>query len=160
MKLRETDKFVFFWGNEDVFSNFYYCPFIHNGEVFKWSEQAVMYRKAKLFGANNMAERIMQAQSPKRCKELGRCREIRFDERVWEASREMIYYEVLVDKFSLPELKDQLLATGKKHLAEASPYDEIWGIGCGEYNEYAEQPNKWKGLNLLGEVLMKVREAL
>lgn len=158
--MRTTSKFVFFWGKEDIFSNFYYAPFRHHGIIFKWSEQAVMYRKAKLFGAYNIAEEILRAKTPKQCKDLGRSEKIPFNEDVWVRNREKIYKEVLLDKFSIPILKRELLSTKDKTLVEASPYDKIWGIGLGENHPYAEIPEKWQGKNLLGNVLMKVRHEL
>ncbi len=58
------------------------------------------------------------------------------------------------------DLKKKLLATGDKILAEASPGDTIWGIGCGATSPDARFPHKWKGLNRMGEILMKVRAQL
>lgn len=158
--MKETQQIVFFWTYKDAFSNFYYSPFKHQNILFKWSEQAVMYRKAKLFGAHKIADQILKAQTAKQCKELGRSRDIPFDQDVWTQNRERIYKEVLLDKFALPKLKSILLATGSKTLAEASPFDKIWGIGVAEDHPDAENPSKWKGLNLLGNVLMEVREEL
>lgn len=158
--MKVTDKFIFFWTGKDVYSNFYYSPFKHQGILFKWSEQAVMWRKAKLFGADKIAEKILKAQTPKECKDLGRSREIAFDEGVWLSHREEVYWDVLYDKFSTPKLKQQILSTGDKILAEASPYDKIWGIGLSESDKRAENPSEWLGENLLGQVLMRVREDL
>ncbi|GAB0167984.1 NADAR family protein [Lysinibacillus sp. CTST325] len=158
--MKETNEFVFFWGKQDVFSNFYYSPFNHQNQLFKWSEQAVMYRKAKLFGAEKIAQQIIRAQTPDECKKLGRSRQIPFDENIWSENREKIYYEVLLDKFSSPKLKSIILNTKDKTMVEASPYDKIWGIGMDCNNPNATNPSKWKGLNLLGKVLEKVREEL
>ena len=58
------------------------------------------------------------------------------------------------------DIREQLLSTGDLHLVEASPYDQIWGIGMDEDDPDATNPEKWDGLNLLGEVLMMVREHL
>ena len=70
-------------------------------------------------------------------------------------------YEGCRAKFSSSaDLRAQLLATENKLLAEASPYDKIWGIGLAPSDKSAENPDNWKGLNLLGKVLMKVREDL
>ena len=160
MDMRTTKKFVFFWGSNDIYSNFYYFPFKHQGIEFKWSEQAIMYRKANLFGAKTIADRILKAQTPKQCKALGRSNEIPFDEKIWIANREIIYGDVLFDKFSNSKLKSEILATGNKILVEASPFDKIWGIGIGENDKRAENPKQWKGLNLLGKVLMEVRTKL
>lgn len=55
-------------------------------------------------------------------------------------------------------LRAQLLATGDKELAEASPRDRTWGIGFGAANADKNR-HRW-GKNLLGKVLMEVRRRL
>ena len=59
-----------------------------------------------------------------------------------------------------PAMKEFLLGTGDRVLVEASPRDRIWGIGMGANNENAENPNLWRGKNLLGFALMEVRERI
>lgn len=158
--MRVTDKFVFFWGNEDYFSNFYHQHFTHQRILFRWSEQAIMYRKAMHFGAEKIAQKILKASSAQDCKKLGRSREIPFVEEEWVKVREIIYKEVLLDKFSQPKSKAFILNTGDRVLVEASPFDEIWGIKMDANHPDVEDPTKWKGLNLLGKVLMEVRSEL
>jgi ribA/ribD-fused uncharacterized protein len=64
-------------------------------------------------------------------------------------------------KFSQHEsLKNYLLQTGDKIIVEASPFDKIWGIGMAKNNIHAMNPFEWKGDNLLGFVLMEVRDSL
>jgi hypothetical protein len=58
------------------------------------------------------------------------------------------------------ELKEFLLNTGNRVLVEASPVDKIWGVGLAQDNSASENPNTWKGLNLLGFALMEVSEQL
>ncbi|MGN6746782.1 NADAR domain-containing protein, partial [Neisseria sp. P0024.S002] len=43
---------------------------------------------------------------------------------------------------------------------EASPVDAIWGIGLAQDDPRAQNPLQWRGLNLLGFALMKVRDEL
>ena len=57
-------------------------------------------------------------------------------------------------------MREFLLGTGNKVLVEASPSDRIWGIGMTAQDEFALQPQKWRGLNLLGFALMAAREQL
>jgi ribA/ribD-fused uncharacterized protein len=58
------------------------------------------------------------------------------------------------------ELKEFLLQTSSRVLVEASPYDQVWGIGLIESDERANDPAQWNGLNLLGFALMEVRSRL
>ena len=58
------------------------------------------------------------------------------------------------------ELKKFLIGTGSKILVEASPKDNIWGIGLEESSPDATEPHKWLGENLLGFTLMEVRDIL
>jgi len=40
------------------------------------------------------------------------------------------------------------------------PYDTIWGVGLGEHHPDITDKSKWRGQNLLGKALMKVRDML
>ncbi len=51
-------------------------------------------------------------------------------------------------------------AAGRRVLVEASPLDRIWGIGLAADDPRAGDPYRWRGLNLLGFALMRVREQL
>ncbi len=65
-----------------------------------------------------------------------------------------------VSKVQNPSLKNLLLSTGDKILAEACPYDKIWGIGLDANHPDSTDQSKWKGDNLLGKILMQIREEL
>lgn len=56
-------------------------------------------------------------------------------------------------------LRGLLLGTGGRELVEASPFDRVWGIGFGVGEAERVGRGRW-GMNLLGRVLMDVREVL
>lgn len=45
-------------------------------------------------------------------------------------------------------------------MVEASPKDRIWGIGLAVEDPRSRNPSQWLGLNLLGKVLMRVRDKI
>lgn len=139
-------------------SNWYYSNFIVDGISFISMEQYFMYKKALLFGDLEMGFEILQTVDSSVIKQLGR--EIRgFDNTVWDAQKENIIYEGLYAKFSQNEdLKNLLLSTKNTLLAECAVKDRIWGIGLSMKDPNRLNPSKWRGQNLLGKLLMKVRE--
>ena len=59
-----------------------------------------------------------------------------------------------------PLLRQHLLSTGNRVLAEASPVDRLWGIGLDATHPDAGFPSRWTGRNLLGKTSMEVRRLL
>ena len=102
----------------------------------------------------------MQSADPSEIKQLGRMVK-GFDEDVWERFRVPIALTGNYYKFSqLKELRSYLLGTGDSLLAEASPYDDIWGIGLDQAHAAGVDVTGWRGQNLLGFALMEVREEI
>ena len=157
--MKITDKYVFFWGGE--FSNFYPCTIVDDEFTFNCSEQIYMYVKAKMFNDDKTAEKIYAATDPKEQKKLGRSVQ-GFKQKKWDIHKEWVMFHAVYKKFDQnPELKELLLSTRNHVIVEASPYDSIWGIGIGGVDNPAiEDPANWKGQNLLGEVIMRVRRAM
>ena len=159
---------VYFFGptkRNGEYSNFYPSKFKISAKIVGKSEeievntaeQAIMWLKALLMDDTEIASKIARECSPQKCKKYGR-QVTPFDNIKWLEYRNKIAFEVLMLKFQIPELKDILLETGEEILAEASPRDKIWGIGIGVLD--AEKGKKWNGENVLGNTLMRVREAL
>ena len=119
-----------------------------------------MYNKAILFDDQEVADKIALEPDPGKQKALGR-KVKGFDNKIWNAKREKIVEDGNWWKFTQSkegDLKKMLLETGDRLLAEASPYDRIWGVGYGAANAEANREN-W-GANLLGKALMRVRDRL
>lgn len=154
-----ADTTIYFYGHRGIYgflSNFYRCSFVHQGITYTSSEQAMMHRKALYFNDKSTAENIMLVSDPKAIKALGRSVQ-HFNDLDWKQRRVDIVEAILVDKFlQNPDLRERLWATHPHPLAEASPTDKIWGIGLRE--EDAKRGASWRGLNLLGKTLTKVRD--
>lgn len=145
-------------GDHRCFSNFFPARFHLDGVDYRNSEQAMMHAKAMLMGDKENAERILKEHTPLGCKRLGR-KITPWDEDKWKHHREEIMERVLMAKFEQnPVLADILFGTEDAILAEASPYDCIWGIGLREYDACLGKP--WRGMNLLGKCLQNVRQKL
>jgi ribA/ribD-fused uncharacterized protein len=156
--MRVTDKFVFFWNG--IYSQWHSAPMTIGKIEYNSCEQYMMHQKALLFGDDEIAELIMQEENPKEQKKYGRM--IRgFDKATWDKNCLAIVYEGNLAKFSQNEdLKAALLLTGDRIMVEASPLDNIWGIGLDENAEGIEDPSFWLGLNLLGQAITLVKGQL
>ncbi len=83
-----------------------------------------------------------------------------FDSTVWDSKRYEIMKAGNRAKFAQnPELQKKLLDTGDAILAEASPYDDVWGVKLSAKEAAKLEPFAWPGMNLLGRLLMELREA-
>jgi len=165
----ETLKFLFFWGhqgknNEEIgkfcFSQWYESPFTVDNITYKTSEHWMMTQKALLFNDTETAAKIIGSNKPGEAKQLGR--QIRaFNQSTWTENRYRIVTIGNIHKFNQnPLLGEFLLKTESRILVEASPIDEIWGIGLARDHPDVENIEKWRGLNLLGFALMETRDHL
>ena len=163
--MRVTDKHVFFWG--EFLSNWYPAKFtILNKEgktlEFLNSEQYFMYEKARIFGDEETAMKILfEGSNPKKAKQLGR-QVKNYSDEVWNEVRYKVMVRANLQKYlQNQELEDLLLKKEfeGKHFVEASPVDKIWGIGCDEATALDDESN-WNGQNLLGKALDEVRDIL
>jgi ribA/ribD-fused uncharacterized protein len=142
------------------FSNFHMVDIKEGDKVFKSSEHYYMYYKAIQFGDLQIAEKILDAKFPYKAKKLG-AQVSNYDDRIWKKHREQVMENGLTLKFTQhQDLRNRLVATSPKILVEASPYDKVWGVGLSEDDPRINDPIKWKGKNLLGKVLMRVRDKI
>ncbi|MFJ4922676.1 NADAR family protein [Streptomyces sp. NPDC088725] len=163
------EKYLYFWGHTPArdgalgphcLSQWWSAPFTVDGVRYATAEHWMMAAKARLFGDGEAERNAVGAAHPSLAKKAGRL--VRdFDAAVWERERFGIVVEGSVHKFGQdPGLRGYLLATGDRILVEASPMDRIWGIGLAAGDERAQDPARWRGLNLLGYALVEARKQL
>lgn len=156
--MKQRDGFVFFWGKQDIASNWHPAKFTYKDREFVQAEQWMMYCKAMTFGDEAMAEKILSETDPAVNKKQGRAVQ-GFDEEIWNQRADKMVMVGLREKFlQNPNMLEWLLSTEGKQLAEASPYDKIWGIGLKANHPDATSTEKWPGKNKLGILLTDLRD--
>lgn len=153
----------FFHENEEYgcFSNWYHAEFDYAGQHYVNSEQFMMYHKVLMFHKYELADQIIQTSDPGKCKKIAGQKFPEFDSDLWEKTCQTIVKRGVKAKFAQNKnILTILLSTGNALLAECSPYDKKWGIGIDINDPDRYDVGKWKGRNLLGRILMEVRDEL
>jgi ribA/ribD-fused uncharacterized protein len=149
------------YDEDGYLSNWYASTFTYLGIEFCCTEQAMMWTKARVFGAYDTADRILRIADQGTIKRLGRNGVPRYDDELWCRVRRQLMRPILREKFLQNDgLRRQLLATGSLVLAEAAPRDANWGVGLALDDRRIADPSNWLGTNLLGWTLMEVRADL
>ncbi len=132
---------VCFDGEYAFLSNFYETPIFYKDLLYQNSEAA--------FQAQKCPRRAHEfcVLPPGKAKKLGRKVELRID---WDLVKNAVMHDVVKAKFTQnPDLRKKLIDTGYEELVEGNYWnDKYWGVCNGE------------GLNMLGKILMVVREEL
>jgi len=139
-----------FSGEYRFLSNFWKCWVTFDGKMYGSTEHAYQAAKFQVdddrFPDNwKTRDYIRFAKTPNDAKKLGQGPGKRDD---WEEVKEDFMREFLMQKFSQPELMEQLLATGDAYLEETNHWgDRYWGVDG-------------TGKNRLGYLLMEIRRDL
>lgn len=161
--------FLFFWGHTpkkpplvdaSCLSQWFARSFTIDSVEYPSAEHFMMAEKARLFSDLSAEERVLAAATPAEAKAIGR--EVSgYDDGAWSKARFASVVKGNLGKFrEHADLRAYLLGTGDRVLVEASPRDQVWGIGLGAADPKAQHPRTWLGRNLLGFALMNVRELL
>ncbi|MBI4751636.1 MAG: NADAR family protein [Acidobacteria bacterium] len=144
----EVQEIRFYRVNDEFgcFSNFSAHSFKLKDKVWPTVEH---YFQAQKFAGTEHEKTIRLIASPMIAARQGRDRKkpLRKD---WESVKTSIMREAVFAKFTQHEdLKQILLNTGDAKLIEDSPRDSYWGCG-----------KSGNGLNMLGQILMSIREEI
>ncbi|AKQ69710.1 GTP cyclohydrolase II [Myxococcus hansupus] len=127
-------------------SNFAPYPIRLNGKTWPTSEH---YFQAQKFAAPADQEAVRNARTPMLAARMGRDRKRKL-RRDWESVKVSVMRQAVQAKFTQhAQLARLLLDTGEATLIEHTEQDDDWGDGGDGH-----------GRNMLGRILMEVREAL
>lgn len=142
--MKMIDKFD---GEFAFLSNFYESPVSDGFTTFPTVEH--YFQAAKAVWVKDYDD-IQHAKTPGEAKRIGRKIAIRGD---WEFIKLDVMEDALRKKFAIPELREQLLATGDAELIEGNWWhDNTWG------NCSCDKCKSIPGQNNLGKLLMKIRD--
>ena len=145
-------------GEFRTFSNQAEYPIQINDVRYPTVEHYFQAMKAKEFGDDEIYQKILKTPSGKAVKALGK-KVKNFIKESWDDKRLEIMMRGVKAKFvQHPELQKQLLGTGDKKIGEADARNSFWGIGTSESTEKSKDPEKWKGQNRLGKIMMALRD--
>ena len=157
---KQTDSVTLFFTKASPLSNFHPSQFEFDGRIYNCAEQYIAYEKALLFGEPDIAAEILRERDP-RIQKRKATNLPNFAETQWKDHATAILKPVLTAKFMQNEqLKAFLLSTGDNVIGEASPSDQLFGIGLSLNNPSAVDNSLWCGGNLQGSTLMEVRDEL
>jgi len=157
---RDLGKYLFFYGKECVFSNFYPSNFTVNNVPYSSCEQYYQHCKALNFSDMDCATEIMKTKSAGRCKTLGNNAND-YNEEKWLETAYEVMKRGVYEKFKQnPYLCEMLLQTKDKILVEAAKNDIIWGIGMELTNSNLLSNSEEWGSNWMGLILCQVRDRL
>jgi len=128
------------------FSSFAPTPVTMQGKRWATAEH---YFQAMKFLDPEYQEQIRSTKSPALAARMGRSRKVAL-RRDWRNFRVEVMERVVRAKFSQHDhLRELLLSTGDARLVEHTEHDSFWGDG-----------GDGSGTNMLGRILMRVRDAL
>lgn len=127
-------------------SNFANYSVTVDGRKYKTSEH--WYQSMK-FAGTEWEDKVKEASTPMQAATLGRNHSLPLRQD-WESVKDDIMRKVVEIKFRQhPDIAEKLLDTGDARLVEKTTSDLYWGCGT-----------NGKGKNMLGVILMEVREKL
>ena len=139
-----------FSGDYRFLSNFYQCPFEYQGLTYPNAEAAFQAQKC---ATEEEKIKYTTTKNPVVAKRMGK-KEPGFPSN-WDEICYGIMKDILTAKFTVPELREKLKATGNATLIEGNNWhDNRWGkCTC------ARCQNK-DGQNWLGKILMEIRDSI
>ena len=154
---KRNDDITAFFGKGSPLSNFYPCKVNVQSKEYTSVEKAFQCMKAEECEDTQTLNAMLKTEDPVEIKRLGK--RITNNDK-WQAVSKDIMFAACLSKFTDNiDARNHLLGTGNTLIAEASP-DQYWGTGVHLSKVNSLNVNNWSGDNVLGQILMKVRDEL
>lgn len=152
-------------GKEDdlnrVLANSYEAEFKLAGNTYNSVNQYLMFQKAITFRRYESSREIMSVKDSGEIRTIADKNHMPLKESeliIWRKIRTAIMIRGVRHKFlQNQQLLGTLLSTGNKVIAECIKDDNIWGIGLDLSDPARLDADSWKGKNVMGRILMKLR---
>lgn len=152
------DNVTCFRGHLFPLSNFYQCDMKALGREWKQKciEHIYQWWRADKAGRTQLAEDIIDAEHGGRAKQLSK--ELPEDQSDLKERVSMMKHLIGLKADQVPIFRDTLLDS-KEYIAEATS-DRVWACGLSPKFAMLTKPHYWPGQNILGNIMMEVKEKL
>ena len=157
LSIKQTQNTIAFAGRFSPLSNLAPCSIDIDGSTYPSSEHYYQHTKCLTAGNIRAASAVLLSSDPEEAMAAG---SVVKQPTEWTLKDGVTIMErVLRVKVSPNHMKAVLRSTGNKMIVEATR-NSIWGIGQPFTSPNVLQPETYNGQNLLGVILMKIRDEL
>lgn len=165
-----VNNYIPFFTFQHPFSNHFPSNFkTLNNTTYKTAEHFLFVHKAEAMGLPDVAKQIMEASHGGAAKRIGETFKWNPEKRningekmgTWQEAAWKLLWQANSLKYEQnDELRKELFETWPKTLVEASPTDVYWGIGLSADDPNIGEKTKWRGKNIFGDLLTKLRDEM
>lgn len=181
-------KYITFAKSGSTFSLYHPAKFEYKGITFSSAGQFLLYSKAKLFGDERTAQKVMNFNDNELIQDFlngkitaQKITTDRLKTKLWDeyhhkmkdVAHEVVNYNDSIWKIKLPsiigvgirekytqnkDLEAHLISCKNKKMVFATPTDTVLGVGLNKEEILRTDPSKWPGENILGNTLTAFRD--
>ena len=154
-----SDEAVIFYSKNSPFSNHHRSFFTIDNVRYNCTEQYIMQQKCLQAGDLAAAAQVMEEDDPVHQKAIGKSIS-NFDKKAWEKEAKTLVKDGIRAKVTQNDyIRELLLATVNRRIAEANKFDKLFGIGFHLNDKRAWDVKNWtNGQNLMGQLLEEIRQ--
>lgn len=156
--LQANQKTFLFSNGYSLLSNSHFTPFTVEKTKYVSMEQYLAAQKALMFKDYGAYEGIMRERSARKVRDYYI---VGYIHDQWMKAFPGMQQEGLESKYRLhAPSRDKLMSTGTGSIVYATEYDRVNGSGLKLDDPRNEDPDEWRGWNVLGKQLVVLREKL